>query len=96
MCPPFLAVPDVARLLAGSGLRVGAQDMYWKESGAFTGEVSPLMVRVLYYVIIGHSERREYFGETDESVNQKIKAALAHGLNPIVCVGETLALRRRA
>ena len=95
LCPPFMAVPDVARLLAGSGLRVGAQDMYWKESGAYTGEVSPLMVsEFCQYVIIGHSERRQHFGETDESVRQKIVSALAHGLIPIVCVGETLALRQ--
>lgn len=94
-CPPFLAVPDVSRLLAGTAYGVGAQDLYWKESGAYTGEVAPNMVaEFCQYVIIGHSERREYFGETDETVNLKIKAAFAHGLTPIVCVGETLALRQ--
>ena len=94
-CPPFLAIPDVSRLVAGSDLGVGAQDMYWENEGAFTGEVSPLMVKEFcQYVIIGHSERREYFGETDETVNRKITTAFAHGLTPIVCVGETLALRQ--
>jgi triosephosphate isomerase len=95
LCPPFMAIPDVARLVAGTELRVGAQDMYWKDAGAFTGEVSPLMVKEFCsYVIIGHSERREHFGETDATVNAKIKAALAHGLKPIVCVGESLVLRQ--
>jgi triosephosphate isomerase (TIM) len=94
-CPPFLAVPAVAALVAGTEIGVGAQDMYWKDSGAFTGEVSPLMVKEFcQYVIIGHSERREYFGETDQTVNQKLQAALAHGLRPIVCVGESLELRQ--
>jgi triosephosphate isomerase (TIM) len=94
LCPPFLAVPDVARLVQGSALAVGAQDLYWEESGAYTGEVSPAMVaEFCQYVIIGHSERREFFGEKDEGVNKKVKAALAQGLTPIVCVGETLALR---
>ena len=94
-CPPFLAVPDVARLVAGTSFGVGAQDMYWKESGAYTGEVSPVMVKEFcQYVIIGHSERREYFGETDETVNLKLKAAFGYGLTPIVCVGETLELRQ--
>lgn len=94
VCPPFLAVPDVSRAAAGSGLGVGAQNLYWESSGAYTGEVSPEMVREFCdYVIIGHSERRELFGETDEGVNRKIKAALAVGLIPIVCVGETRALR---
>jgi triosephosphate isomerase len=94
-CPPFMAIPDVARLVAGTGLHVGAQNMYWEESGAYTGECSPAMVQEFCkYVIIGHSERREYFGETDETVNHKIEAAFGHGLIPIVCVGETLALRQ--
>ncbi len=91
-CPPFTALSAVAELLKGTDIGLGAQDMYWEEQGAFTGEVSPLMVKELcQYVIIGHSERRALFGETDETVNRKIKAALAHGLVPIVCVGENLA-----
>ncbi|MHB9033935.1 MAG: triose-phosphate isomerase [Anaerolineae bacterium] len=95
VCPPFLAVPDVSRLLAGTDIKTGAQDLYWEKSGAYTGEVAPAMVaEFCQYVIIGHSERREYFGETDASVNKKIKAALASGLVPIVCVGESLALRQ--
>ncbi len=95
LCPPFMAIPEVAKLVAGTELRLGAQDMYWQDSGAFTGEVSPLMVKEFcQYVIIGHSERRQHFGETDETVNRKIKAALAHGLTPIVCVGESLDIRQ--
>ncbi|NLD71679.1 MAG: triose-phosphate isomerase [Chloroflexi bacterium] len=94
-CPPFLAVPAVAELVAGTALGVGAQDMYWEDEGAYTGEVSPLMAKEFcQYVIIGHSERREYFGETDADVNKKIKAALRHGLTPIVCVGESLEIRQ--
>lgn len=91
VCPPATALGVVSDVLAGSNIGVGAQNMYWEESGAYTGEVSPVMVRELAtYVIIGHSERRQYFGETDETVNKKLKAALAHDLIPIVCVGESL------
>lgn len=92
LCPPFTALSTVASLVQKTDIQVGAQDMYWEEQGAFTGEVSPGMVKELcQYVIIGHSERRQYFGETDETVNRKVKAALKHGLIPIVCVGENLA-----
>ena len=91
ICPPFTALLAVAALLEGTDIGLGAQNIYWEASGAFTGEISPQMVAELcQYVILGHSERRGYFGETDETVNKKIQAALAHGLTPIVCVGETL------
>lgn len=92
VCPPFLAVPAVSELAKGSTVGVGTQNLFWEESGAFTGEVAPNMVAELcQYVIIGHSERRQYFGETDETVNKRLFAALKAGLKPIVCVGETLA-----
>ncbi len=95
VCPSFVALAPVAEALKGTGIRVGAQDMHWEDQGAFTGEVSPVMLKGLCdFVIIGHSERRQYFGETDETVNKKIKAALAHGLTPIVCVGESLEQNR--
>ena len=91
VCPPYLAVPAVAELCNGTSLRVGAQNLFWEESGAYTAEVAPAMVaEVCEYVIVGHSERRKYFGETDETVNKRLKAALKAGLNVIVCVGETL------
>ena len=91
VCPAFVALASVADALKGTKLKVGAQNMHWEVKGAFTGEVSPLMLMGLCdYVIIGHSERRQYFGETDESVNRKAKAALAHGLTPIMAVGENL------
>jgi triosephosphate isomerase len=95
VCPPFTALSRVVEVLRGTNIAVGAQDVYWEESGAFTGEISPVMLKDIgcRYVIVGHSERRQFFGEADEKVNRKIKAALKHGLAPIVCVGETLAER---
>ncbi|AEF93031.1 triosephosphate isomerase [Desulfotomaculum nigrificans CO-1-SRB] len=95
VCPPFTALAPVAEALKGSNIALGAQNMHWEKQGAYTGEVSPLMLREIgcKYVILGHSERRQYFGETDESVNKKVKAALEHGLVPIICVGETLDQR---
>jgi len=92
VCPPFVALSAVAEVLKGSRVNVGAQNMHWGEEGAYTGEIAPGMLAGLcQYVILGHSERRGYFGETDEGVNKKAKAALAHGLTPIICVGETEA-----
>ncbi len=92
LCPPFVALAALAPVVAGTGIGLGAQNMHWEKSGAFTGEIAaPMLVGLCQYVILGHSERRQYFGETDETVNKKVKAALAHGLTPIVCVGENLA-----
>jgi len=91
LCPPFTSLFAVSSMLDGSGIGLGAQNMHWEEKGAFTGEIAPNMVKELCnYVIIGHSERRTYFGETDVTVNKKLHAALKHDLTPIVCVGETL------
>ncbi|MBN2549985.1 MAG: triose-phosphate isomerase [Anaerolineales bacterium] len=91
LCPPFTALLAAAALLEGTDIGLGAQNLHWEISGAYTGEISPVMVAELCrYVIIGHSERRKYFGETDETVNRKVQAALTHSLIPIVCVGETL------
>ncbi len=95
VCPPFTGLDAAAKALAGSKIALGAQNMHWEAPGAFTGEISTNMLLDLgvRYVILGHSERRSFFGETDAIVNRKTKAALAAGLIPIVCVGETLAER---
>lgn len=92
VCPPFPYLMALSNMLSGTGVGLGAQNLHWEESGAYTGEVAPKMVaEFCQYVIIGHSERRQYFGETDETVNKKVQAAFKNGLTPIVCVGETLA-----
>jgi triosephosphate isomerase (TIM) len=91
LCPPYPYLMSISAMLAGTGITLGAQNLYWEESGAYTGEVSPKMVaEFCQFVILGHSERRAYFGETDETVNKKVKAAFANRLVPIMCVGETL------
>ena len=97
VCPPFTALSDLSEILMDTDIRLGAQDLYWEEKGAFTGEVSAALIKDAgaAYVIIGHSERRQFFHETDETVNRKTKAALKNKLIPIVCVGETLAQREK-
>ena len=92
VCPPFTTLAAVVKAAEGSNIKVGAQNVHWAENGAFTGEISAAMLKEAgaEYVIIGHSERRQYFGETDETVNKRLKAALAAGLKPIVCIGELL------
>ena len=91
LCPPFISLAAVRGLLEGSPVKLGAQDLYFAEKGAYTGEISPLMLKELCeFVIIGHSERRQYFNETGEIVNKKLQAALKTGLKPILCIGEKL------
>jgi len=98
VCPPFISLFAVAEVIKGTNIGLGAQNLYWEKSGAFTGEVSAPMLKSVgcSYVIIGHSERRMYFHETEVTVNKKIFAALAEGLSPIVCVGETLEVREKS
>lgn len=95
VCPHYLVLERVRGVLQGSEIRLGAQDVHWEPKGAFTGEISPAMLRDAgcSHVIVGHSERRHIMGESNEQVNRKLKAALAHGLTPIVCVGELLEER---
>src|ERR1700751_3259018 len=95
LCPSAISLAAVVAAVKDSGIAVGGQNMHWSEEGAYTGETSPLMIKAVgaTHVIIGHSERRQYFGETDEMVNQKILSAVKHQLTPIICVGETLEER---
>lgn len=91
LCPPFTALMAVSRLIKDADIRLGAQNMYWEEKGAYTGEISPMMLaEFCQYVILGHSERRANFGETNEQINRKVRAALSRRLIPLICVGETL------
>ncbi len=91
VAPPFTALAAVGKALEGSSIGLGAQNMFWEDKGAFTGEISPVMLKDAgcRYAILGHSERRQFFGETDEGVNRKVKAAFSHDLIPIVCIGES-------
>ncbi|HEY6349569.1 MAG TPA: triose-phosphate isomerase [Candidatus Angelobacter sp.] len=95
LCPPFICLPAVLEATKGSGIGVGGQNLFWEKEGAYTGEISAQMLRATgcSHVIMGHSERRQFFGETDDAVNRKLKAALASDLQPIVCVGELLQER---
>lgn len=97
ICPPYTALSEVSEVITNSNIQLGAQDAYWQDEGAFTGEVSTYMLKDagVKFIIIGHSERRQFFGETNESVNKKLKAVLKQGLTPIVCVGETLIEREK-
>lgn len=95
LCVPYVDLKTAIDLASGTNVKIGAQNMHYEEKGAFTGEISPKMLKDIgvEYVIVGHSERREYYNETDESVNRKLKAAFQYGLKPILCVGETLSQR---
>ena len=95
VCVPFTSLSEVKKAIENTNIKLGGQNLHWEEAGAYTGEISPLMLKEIGidYCIIGHSERRQYFNETDERVNKKIKVALKHNIKPIVCVGETLEER---
>lgn len=97
VCVPFTSLNEIKKELKDTKVKLGAQNMHWEEKGAFTGEISPLMLKEIGidYVIIGHSERRQYFNETDETVNKKVISALKYGIKPIICVGETLEQREK-
>ncbi len=97
VCVPAISLSEVSKLLKGTKIKLGAQNMHWEENGAFTGETSPLMLKALGvdYCIVGHSERRQFFAETDETVNNKVRSAIAHDISPILCVGETLQQREQ-
>lgn len=95
ICPPFISLDRVSQLLVGEKVSLGAQNVFYEENGAYTGEISPLMLKDVNcnYALVGHSERRHIIGERDEAINKKVKAVLAHDIIPILCVGETLAER---
>jgi len=97
ICPPFTHIGTLTKLLKGRNIKLGSQDCFWENQGAYTGEISPLMLKNLgvEYVIVGHSERRNYFSETDEMIAKKTKAVIENGLTPILCIGETLEQRKR-